>query len=55
MIRLYKVSENTLAPVAPGKLAKEDMIQGWIEKQPELLGLDRLMIIGRRDRLRWQD
>jgi hypothetical protein len=36
-----------LAPVAPGKLAKEDMIQGWIEKQPELLGLDRLMIIGR--------
>ena len=47
MIRLYKLSENALLAVAPGKLAKEDMIQGWIEKQPELLGLDRLLIIGR--------
>src|SRR6266436_6651792 len=38
MIRLYKLSENALAPVAPGRLAKEDMIEGWIAEQPELSG-----------------
>jgi Endonuclease NucS len=48
MIRLYKLFENALAPVAPGRLAKEDMIEGWIAEQPELLGLDRLLIIGRQ-------
>ena len=47
MIRLYRMSDSTPVPVAPGKLAKEELIQGWIEKQPELLGLDRLLIIGR--------
>ncbi|MEJ0077505.1 MAG: hypothetical protein WDO17_19120 [Alphaproteobacteria bacterium] len=47
MIRLYRLSESTLKPVSVGKLAKEDLIQGWIEKQPELLGLDHLLIIGR--------
>jgi hypothetical protein len=48
MIRLYKLSEGALVPVAPGRLAKEDMIEGWIAAQPELLGLDRLLIIGRQ-------
>jgi Endonuclease NucS len=46
MIQLYKLSNNDLAPVTPGHLAYEDMIQGWIEKKPELLGLN-LLIIGR--------
>ena len=48
MIRLYKLSENALAPVAPGRLAKEDVLEGWIAERPELLGLDRLLIIGRQ-------
>jgi|HubBroStandDraft_6_1064221.scaffolds.fasta_scaffold286953_2 hypothetical protein len=44
--RLYKLSEDALVPVEPGRLAKEEMIQDWIARQPELLGLD-LLIIGR--------
>jgi hypothetical protein len=47
MIRLYKLRENVLLPIAAGRLAKENMIQGWIEERPELLGLDQLLIIGR--------
>jgi len=43
-----QLSGNALAPVEPGRLAKEDMIEGWIAEQPELLGLDRLLIIGRQ-------
>jgi len=46
MIKLYKLAGNTLEPVAQGKLAYENMIQGWIAQRPELLGLD-LLIIGR--------
>jgi hypothetical protein len=46
MIRLYKLSNDALIQVPPGKLAYEDMIQGWIAQRPELLGLD-LLIIGR--------
>jgi hypothetical protein len=46
VIKLYKLEESTLAPVPSGKLAYEDMIQGWIAERPELLGLD-LLIIGR--------
>jgi hypothetical protein len=46
MIRLYKVSQDSLVPVTPGRLAYEDMIQRWIEQRPELLGLN-LLIIGR--------
>ena len=44
--RLYKLSKDALVPVAPGRLAKEEMIQDWIAREPELLGLD-LLIIGR--------
>src|SRR3954466_5078484 len=46
MTRLYKLSSSALVPVALGRLAKESMIQDWIERDPELLGLD-LLIIGR--------
>ncbi len=46
MTRLYKLSKDALVAVAPGRLAKENMIQDWIAQQPDLLGLD-LLIIGR--------
>jgi len=46
MIRLYKLSKDALVPITPGRLPYEDMIQGWIEQRPELLGLN-LLIIGR--------
>src|ERR1700733_342850 len=46
MTQLYKLSNDALVPVAPGRLAKEKMIQDWIADQPELLGLT-LLIIGR--------
>jgi RecB family endonuclease NucS len=46
MIRLYKQSGNDLVSLPIGKLAYEDMIQEWIAKGPELLGLD-LLIIGK--------
>src|SRR5437870_3495998 len=46
MIRLYKVSNNALVPITTGRLAYEDMIQGWISEHPELFGLN-LLIIGR--------
>ena len=46
MIRLYKLSNDSPVEVAAGKLAKEDMIHNWIEKHPELVGLE-LLIIGR--------
>ncbi len=46
MTRLYKLSNDALVPVPPGRLLKENMLQDWIAEQPELLGLD-LLIIGR--------
>jgi hypothetical protein len=47
VIKLYRLSGTALAPVSPGKLPREDMIQSWIEERPDLLGLDTLLIIGR--------
>lgn len=47
MTRLYRLSGNALEPVSRGKLANENMIEGWIERQPDLLGLD-LLVIGRQ-------
>lgn len=44
--RLYKLTNDTLVPVAQGRLSNEKMIQNWIAQKPELLGLD-LLIIGR--------
>ncbi len=47
MTRLYSLKGNSLEPVARGRLASESMIEGWLEKQPELLDLD-LLIIGKQ-------
>lgn len=47
MTRLYKVTGDALMPVAPGRLANEGMIEGWIAKQPDLLGLE-ILVIGRQ-------
>jgi len=47
MTRLYRLSGNTLEPVSRGKLANENMIEEWIAQQPDLLGLD-ILIIGRQ-------
>jgi hypothetical protein len=44
MTRLYKLSGDALVPVARGRLANENMIEGWIARQPDLLGLDMLVI-----------
>ena len=46
MTRLYKLSDDALVEVTPGKLAGENMIQNWIAQKPDFLGLD-LFIIGR--------
>ena len=46
MTRLYKLSNDALVQVASGRLANENMIQNWIEREPQLLDLD-LLIIGR--------
>src|SRR5258707_3219376 len=46
LTRLYKLSNDALVPIAPGRLATENMIQNWIAEKPQLLGLD-LLIIGR--------
>ena len=47
MTRLYKLSGDSLAPVLRGRLANENLIESWVAKQPELLGLD-ILIIGRQ-------
>src|SRR5712671_3818159 len=46
MTKLYRLSGDTLLPVPGGQLSKEEMIQSWLAHQPELLGLD-VLIIGR--------
>lgn len=47
MTRLYSLLGDALVLVKRGKLANESMIEGWIARQPDLLGLD-LLIIGRQ-------
>lgn len=47
MIRLFKISGATLVAVSPSRLAKEELIEGWIARQPDLLGLD-VLVIGRQ-------
>lgn len=47
MTRLYKLLNGALVPVPQGKLAAEDMIEGWVAEQPSLLGLD-ILVIGRQ-------
>lgn len=47
LTQLYKLKDDALVPVAAGRLAKEEMIEGWVAKQPALLGLD-MLVIGRQ-------
>jgi hypothetical protein len=47
MTRLYKLSGDALVPMPPGRLSNEEMIESWLARQPDLLGLD-ILIIGRQ-------
>lgn len=47
MTQLYRLSGDALVPISRGRLANENMIESWIARQPELLGLD-VLIIGRQ-------
>jgi hypothetical protein len=47
MTRLYRLNGKALEPVTRGRLASENMIEGWLALQPELLGLD-ILVIGRQ-------
>jgi RecB family endonuclease NucS len=47
MTRLYKLSGDALVPVPRGRLSNEEMIETWLTRQPDLLGLD-ILIIGRQ-------
>lgn len=47
MTRLYKLSGGTLQPVPRGQLGNERLIEDWVARQPDLLGLD-ILIIGRQ-------
>ncbi|MGO9684091.1 MAG: hypothetical protein ACLPTZ_16170 [Beijerinckiaceae bacterium] len=47
MTQLYKVSDGKLISLAHGQLANEEMIEGWVAAQPDLLGLD-VLVIGRQ-------
>lgn len=47
MTRLYRLSGDVLVPIKRGMLANENMVENWIANQPDLLGLD-LLVIGRQ-------
>lgn len=47
MTRLFKLTGDGLTSIASGKLANENMVEGWIAKQPDLLGLE-ILVIGRQ-------
>lgn len=47
MTTLYKVSSGELVPVQRMTLAKEEVLEGWISKDPSIIGLD-VLIIGRQ-------
>lgn len=47
MTRLYKLSGDALVPVPRGRLSNEELIETWLARQPDLLGLD-ILIIGRQ-------
>lgn len=47
MTQLYRLDGDALVPVAQGRLAKEEMIESWVARQPDLLGLE-ILIIGRQ-------
>ena len=47
MTRLFKFAGDELTPISRGQLASEDTIERWLARQPDLLGLD-VLIIGRQ-------
>lgn len=47
MTTLYKVSRGELIPVQRMTLAKEELLEDWISKDPGIIGLD-VLIIGRQ-------
>ena len=47
MTSLFKVENGKLLPAPPRPLAQESMIEDWVAADPNLLGLDA-MIIGRQ-------
>jgi hypothetical protein len=47
MAQLYKVSGDVLLALPAGRLATEELIETWLARQPDLLGLD-ILIIGRQ-------
>lgn len=46
MTSLYKVTGNDLVPVRRSTLTNEAILQGWIAKDPSIIGLD-VLVIGR--------
>ena len=47
MTNLYRLAGDKLEVVPRGRLANEEMIGRWIAEQPELLGVD-MIVIGRQ-------
>jgi hypothetical protein len=47
--RMWRVDGPTLRPLDPSKLDREQRLEEWLERDPELLGLD-LLLIGRQVR-----
>ena len=47
-MKLWSLQSDTLTPIKQIKLDNEDRLENWIEKDPSILGLDFLMIIGRQ-------
>ena len=47
MTRLYRLIGNSLEPVSRGKITSEKLIEEWVARQPDLLGLD-LLVVGRQ-------
>ncbi|WP_193187392.1 PDDEXK family nuclease [Nisaea sediminum] len=46
MTTLYKIDGSGLVPVKRSSLANEAMLQGWVAKDPSIVGLD-VLVIGR--------
>ncbi len=47
-MKLWSIQSEILTPIKQIKLDNEDRLENWIEKDPSILGLDFLMIIGRQ-------
>jgi len=47
MTTLYKISDGALIPISRYTLPSEDVLEGWIAKDPSIIGLD-ILILGRQ-------